>query len=412
MFYQKNGILKNVVILLLICVMLFLNSGMIVAYAQEQFVSEDEAKYLAISCVWNVQEIDSDTFEQQDLSYSDTFTLYNDNLDVSAYVVNFQNAEGSQSGYVVVSATSDYPEIIEFSDTGKSPYEEQYELLCKEYGNEVYPMYAGNIEPLCIEKETETLVEYNEGVICRNTLENETHSVKYSVKDRKEKAANIRSAFGTVGRSSSLGDANFFITRPDNYEENYKSCATSNLSWYSSITFKTTSDFKGKENHCGPTAATNLLMYWAKKNSEKYGGFMQGDSTWETTFQDLYDAMFKNDTTEISAFAKQTAKFTQNHSQNGLTFKYYTFLGSTWDKVTTEIKAGRPIVLLLQGHKVYGNHYVVGLGYMAYTYSNGDTSNYVRIADGWISTATRFVNFTQGYNNSLVKVYLITAQPK
>ena len=95
-----------------------------VALAEEQNVREEEAKYLAIAFLWDVQSC-SEAFDGE-IYCSDIFTLYDSNLNPSAYVVNFVDKNDLPNGYVVVDATSDNPEILEFSDRGKSPYEEQY----------------------------------------------------------------------------------------------------------------------------------------------------------------------------------------------------------------------------------------------------------------------------------------------
>lgn len=120
------------------------------AYAEEQNVSKEEAKYLAIACVWDIQYC-RDYFEKE-IYYSDVFTLYDTSLNPSAYVVNFVDKNGVPNGYVVIGATSDYSEIIEFSNEGKSPYEEQYVLENNVSEEKVYSFYEGNVSPLCVDK--------------------------------------------------------------------------------------------------------------------------------------------------------------------------------------------------------------------------------------------------------------------
>lgn len=95
-----------------------------VALAEEQSVREEEAKYLAIAFLWELHSCNEVLNEE--IYCSDIFTLYDSSLNPSAYVVNFVDENSLPNGYVVVDATSDNPEILEFSDRGKSPYEEQY----------------------------------------------------------------------------------------------------------------------------------------------------------------------------------------------------------------------------------------------------------------------------------------------
>ena len=42
----------------------------------------------------------------------------------------------------------------------------------------------------------------------------------------------------------------------------------------------------GLETHCTPTAMTNLMLYYYKMNTSKYGNLLNG--TWQKTFDELY----------------------------------------------------------------------------------------------------------------------------
>jgi len=160
-----------------------------IAYAEEQSVNEDEAKYLAAACVWDVQSC-SYSFDKE-LFYSDVFTLYDANLNPSAYVVNFVDENNESSGYVVIGATSDYPEIIEFSDEGRSPYEEQYTLVNNASEEKVYSFYEGNVLPLCVDKKANNFIEMHEGKLQKSKRTKKSTTLKYSVKDRKNKADEV-----------------------------------------------------------------------------------------------------------------------------------------------------------------------------------------------------------------------------
>lgn len=46
------------------------------------------------------------------------------------------------------------------------------------------------------------------------------------------------------------------------------------------------------------------------------------------------------------------------------------------------LSENKPVVLLLQKHKEYTNHYVLGVGYAVYRYSDESESQYIRIIDG------------------------------
>lgn len=68
-----------------------------------------------------------------------------------------------------------------------------------------------------------------------------------------------------------------------------------------------------------------------------------------------------------------------------------------------------PIVLLLQNHVEYDDHYVVAFKYYSFGHYDGTYSDYVQICDGWSSTANRYINFTKGFDSG--SIYTITIHP-
>lgn len=123
---------------------------------------------MAFACVWDIQSC-ADCFDKE-IYYSNVFTLYDSNLNPSAYVVNFKDKNGEPSGYVVVSANSDNSEIIEFSDEGQSPYEEQHIEVKKAFNEKIYPLYEGNIEPACLDKGGKNIIEKQNGEIKKSKI--------------------------------------------------------------------------------------------------------------------------------------------------------------------------------------------------------------------------------------------------
>ena len=83
---------------------------------------------------------------------------------------------------------------------------------------------------------------------------------------------------------------------------------------------------------------------------------------------------------------------------------------NTWNLVKTEISPnGNPVVLLLQNHSYYGDHYVVAFAYLSFKYSDGTYSNYALICDGRSSKANRYINFTRGFDSG--SIYTVTVRP-
>ena len=391
----------------LIIFLLCFGVGMSVFNAEELSITENEAKNLAISCIWDVKKNSDEIFEEE-LFYSHTFVLYDEELNVSAYVINFKTEDNEPKGYVMVGATEEYPEIIEFSDTGISPYEEQYVELADTFEEDVVPYYEGNMEALLIEKKSKKVLSEN-GEKIKNEESTTIKNYKgKSISKRKEKADAIAQIMEATGGSGvSKANLNFPITNPESYEQEAVGGGFVNVSSFD-LVYKKMSQFPDKEQHCGPTTATNLMLYWANRNSSKYNGFMCGDSTWNTTFNDLYNKMFSEsiNNTLVWDFTNGTQTFTRENSDDGFNVQYYTKGSSTWSKIESEIRANYPIVVLLQGHTYYEDHYVLGLGCAIFTYSDSSTSNYIRIADAWSTSANRYVNYESG------ELYLITARPR
>ena len=277
--------------------------------ANSRVVTEHEAQCLAIACVWDARIATENVFDE-DIKILDSFKMYDDSFDISAYVVNFEDANGNSKGYVILCGTRDYPEIIEFSDSGVSPYEEEY-LVAKELCEEdLYLYFDGNIEPQFIDKEAKDLVEIRDGKIEKRELRRDKEeSSQKNVWARKQKAQMVEQVLVASGEGSPLGDGDFYISDPGAYElEAIPSVQSIVPSFYKE--YLVTSDFTGYTNHCGPTAATNLMLYWAGRD-DAYENLMLDDDTWQTTFKALHAMMFdaEDETTYIGEMATELKNF-------------------------------------------------------------------------------------------------------
>lgn len=405
---KKETYIKRITTFLLTIIMFASCFIPTIAYAEEQNVDAEEAKYLAIACVWDVQSC-TDSFNEE-VYYSNVFTLYDSSLNPSAYVVNFKDKNGDPNGYVVIGATSDNTEIIEFSDEGLSPYEEQYRETDKVGDEKIYAFFEGNISPTCIDKSGKNFVEKQNGKLKKTKIREKKSTFKYSVRDRKSKADKIENLISASGgNSSSLSASDFPITSVFDYETGYKTWTMQSVPYFEDVTYKTQNDYSDYEEICGPLAATNLMKYWKRRDSSKYTSLMRGDASWDKTFHDLRGRMHFFNTTSVVLFASGVDSFMDEYSSNGATVNWNFPNANNWNTVVTEIGNKRPIVLLLQGHSFYGYHYVVAFEYLSFEYADGTYSNYVQICDGKSSTANRYINFTKGFNSG--SIYTITVHP-
>ena len=409
MLNKKETYIKKIITFLLTIIMFASCFIPTIAYAEDQNVDEDEARYLAFACVWDMQSC-ADFFDKE-IYYSDIFTLYDSNLNPSAYVVNFTDKKGIPNGYVIVGTTSDTPEIIEFSDEGQSSYEKQYMEVAKSSDEKIYPFYEGNVSPSCVDKNGKNFVEKQEEQLKKTKIKEKKTTLKYSVADRKYKADKVKHIVAASGgSSSSLSGSDFPMTSPFPYEIGYKSWTMAGVNYFDDVTYKTQHDYPELEEICGPLAATNLMKYWQYKDPSKYTGLMRGDSSWDKTFNDLRGRMHIFNTTPVMLFASGVEAFMDTYSSNGATITWNFPNSNNWNTVVTEIRDNRyPIVLLLQEHSYYKNHYVVAFRYLSFEYEGGTYSNYVQICDGKSTTANRYINFTKGFNSG--SIYTITIHP-
>lgn len=116
------------------------------------------------------------------------------------------------------------------------------------------------------------------------------------------------------------------------------------------------------------------------------------------------------DTTMILNFTTGVEGFMDKYSSEGVTAIWSLPSSSNWNTVVNEIGTNScPIVLLLQNHSYYGDHYVVAFEYVSFEYADGTYSNYVVVCDGRSSTANRYINFTKGFDSG--SIYTVVVHP-
>lgn len=306
--------------------------------------------------------------------------LFDSNQEISAYLYYVVKNENN-IGYLIVSA--DNPNyIIEF---GKdlfldSASDEVYkEYYIKEKNQKTY--YLGGIsyviggnnkknEKIFVDVSTDNIEEISEKQLGELEISEEQKSLS--------------------SPPDSEGDG--FITSPGTYESGYDSSVSKNVKNYD-ITYKKMSELQSG-GVCAPTAATNLMLYWYKRNKSKYKKLCY-KSSWIDTFKEIRDYMkwTKENGTKDKNLATGYSDFLDLVGFKNYTVKYHSGTDNG-RKIASEIDKGRPCHLVVHSHYKYGDHSVLAVGYKQYKYEHwyGDRyETYIRIADGWISSPTRFV---------------------
>lgn len=148
--------------------------------------------------------------------------------------------------------------------------------------------------------------------------------------------------------------------------------------------YRTTGDFSGYQNHCGPTAITNLI--------EMIGGYHDYSAItsedYDDIFEDVAEYGIDNDYYVNSSSGTTYWATLPDYIEGAfdlfdvtVTVTNYT---ATYNRIKTELENQRPFYLTLYDHTYYGNHGVAGF---AYTRLQSQTTGYylsfVKIADGW-----------------------------
>lgn len=152
--------------------------------------------------------------------------------------------------------------------------------------------------------------------------------------------------------------------------------------WSSGYQIYITSDFE-ELNNCGPTAATNLVYYWAHYGSPKESSLWTGQ-----VYGDLEKYMnYEWDTgTSNSDILPGIEQF--SNSRN-VEIAGSNEDGTDWDTFESRMNSNYPVIVTIYNDPNYGGtgygHAMVGVGYQ-------DTSdgNYIRVADGASRTFSNF----------------------
>ena len=154
-------------------------------------------------------------------------------------------------------------------------------------------------------------------------------------------------------------------------------------------------------NHCAPTAGLNLLQYLYSVEGKTNIPM----NSWQSVFIALHTAMGTSNTngTADSALAPAYQSVLRSYGYNSATAAIQ--YSASWSQVTTAINSNE-VHLALHDSEIYGEHSVVGLGYVSFTHSTGWVSKYYKIVDGWTADI-RYVHSSLGIDHiNLVTVYV------
>jgi len=293
-----------------------------------------------------------------DTAIVDTVTMYDENGAVSAYSFELETG-GKDTGYVVVCA---YPDVVnkvlEYSDSAEPLYSE-FDLSSTDS-----VVYTGLLNYYEDDGDSQLLT-------LNNTIDRD----------------DITAPLSELRSGMTISVQQYPITDPFEWaDEYYEGPFVATEYWQNDFeaycNYRTTGDFSGYEDHCGPTAITNLL--------EMIGGYNDYSSITSEDYEDIFEAVadygiennyYNNPGGSPRSTLPDYIEGAFDLFDVTVTVTNYT---ATYSRISTELENQRPFYLTLNDHSYYGDHEVAGF---AYTRLQSETTGYylsfVKIADGW-----------------------------
>lgn len=299
-----------------------------------------------------------------DTDISSCKTMYDANGNISAYSFELQT-NGNDSGYIVVSAYPDVPNIIlEFSDES-APLYDSLDLQASDT-----IVYTG-------------LLNYykDDGGALLQTVDNERIPIS-EVPTPLESSRNVTN-LPVMSRDKYPIDDPFKWA--DTYYEGpfvYSGDSTNEFEDY--CHFRVTSDFSGYYNNCAPTAITNLI--------EMLGEYHNYSKIENNTYTKIYNNVatyginnnyYVNDKdTGTTYWATLNEYIEGSFGLYGLTATV-TSKKATLSNIKVELNLHRPFYLSLFSHPHYNNHGVAGYAYgRLISETTGSYLSFLKVADG------------------------------
>lgn len=145
-------------------------------------------------------------------------------------------------------------------------------------------------------------------------------------------------------------------------------------------------------DHCAPTAGTNMLIYLTL---EKYPGLNVTDENFKDAFILMYEQMGTKP--KVGTYVSNAATGYENVIRSmGITKMFAEIHRSVTFYQAMDCMDDGAVHLSLRNSQIYGDHGVLGVGYISFIHSSGWVSNYYQIVDGWYDDQYRYVNHSLG----------------
>lgn len=312
--------------------------------------------------------------------------LFNTDDSIVAYYVAFDNIDGTPNGYLVINASAQNPSVLEYAfgtahddlvPNGRTYYATLGDYFTKdELARSKTRVLSETKQSLNIENVWDTINTINYSAQARLSALRSYASENVSVLN----GINSRST-NSWGISTSLPSGTWTSN------DALTNCAAG-------VPYYTTDLFASNHtNHCGATAAINVLKYYGARLN--YNFVVPGVAS---AFDYLYANSGNGGPTLPAGLIRTLKNYVSNRKSAGtiasttaITTEQYTEYGTYRSKMISCINNGKMPLLMIWSTQ--GAHWVNVVAY--YTYSNGNT--YVRIIDNWNTDINRYYVFESAY---------------
>lgn len=303
-------------------------------------------------------------------------TMYDLENKPSAYRYSVNSKSGDYEGYIILGANEKYAPIIEYG-FGDEPLNVKFASE-QSVIERVY--YTGGIDffvQVINEKDDETYTDFYNNTVALEALPiNSANSAEDFSKDWDA----ILECVEVEDRGNTRNDPE--ITDPGTIVPGFERIQEVVLTVNDNVEFSVMDDYPTYQNHCGPVAALNYFKF------ELHGNEMSGE-TWDSLFKTIrIESEHSNlDGTNTSYLAEAINKIWEDKKYRDRVVWASIIDDPSRDFSYISIKAiynmisGAPSILLVNGSKIYEDHFVFAYGWQRYAY-NSITRDFFRIADG------------------------------
>ena len=358
-------------------------------------IPENVAEIIAQRFVQDLSDEDLDMEWTDDTQVGECTVLYDEDGGVSGYSFDLET-DGDDSGYVVISAYTDIEnQILEYSDV----CDPLYERLNPDGDDKV--IYTGTLEYF---KDTggSHVMSLDNTMVAKSSLESDFEACR-SVSRQRDNLMEVDrilnggdyvtadSSAEAGGTASDRFDIDGTIDDAVAYANANYAGPFSAYEWNNHLEqychYRITGNFPGYDNHCAPTAITNLLeMRGAYEGNSEVTG-----QSYRTIFSEVADYGIEN------GYYSQSGG-SPHHTLNDYIEGSFDLFGmdvtvtektASYNNVKQEIENSRPFYLsLMQGNGTAytenGGHGVVGYAYTRLqSETTGNYKSFLKVEDGW-----------------------------